>query len=198
MYRGVRPLLRGQRQWAFALVEDDGLVLVSQYLTLDVLLDGTAEHNLLEVLALIDERLGRVLVGYAYHVLLDDGSSVEVLCDIMARSADNLHTPLERLMVGLSTYEGRQERVVDVDDMVGVTLYHLRRDDLHVASQDDKRNTLLLKNFQLESLLLGLVLLRDGEAIVGDAETLGYGAQILVVAHDAGDVYIPLAGRVTR
>ena len=98
-------------------------------------------------------------------------------------------------MIGLGTYEGGQERVVDVDDVVRVGGYHLIADNLHVAGQHDKRDVLLLQqlHFGLLHLCLVRVVFLNAPDIVGDSELFGYIAQVFVVGDDAGDVTGKLA-----
>ena len=55
-------------------------------------------------------------VGDARDVLLDDRAGVELLGDVVRGRADDLHAALERPLVRVRAGEGRQERVVDVDD----------------------------------------------------------------------------------
>ena len=49
-------------------------------------------------------------------VLLDDRPGVELLGDVVRGRADDLHAAVARALVGVGAGEGRQERVVDVDD----------------------------------------------------------------------------------
>ena len=63
-----------------------------------------------------DEIFRRVAVADALDVLLDDRAFVEIGGDVMRGGADQLDAALIGLVVGLGALEGRQERVVDVDD----------------------------------------------------------------------------------
>ncbi len=65
------------------------------------------------------ELLGGVPVVDAPGVLLDDGALVQLGRHVVAGGADQLHAPLEGLVVGPGPGEGGQERVVDVDDAPG-------------------------------------------------------------------------------
>ena len=163
-------------------------------------LDGTREDNLLEVLALEHQGLGRVLVGDADDVLLDDGTGVELCGDVVARGADDLHAALIGLMVGLGADEGGQEGVVDVDDVVGIGGNHVVADDLHVAGQDDEGDAVVAQELHLGLLYLALVgpVLVDGEDVVRQAELVGHVAQVLVVGDDAGNLDVELTGLPAR
>ena len=182
------------------LAEDDGLVLVGENLALDVFGDGPREYNLLQVLSLVNETFGRVLVADARHVLLDDRSRIEFGGHVVAGGTDDFHAPRPCLMVGLGTDEGGEEGVVDVDDVVGIGGNHLVADDLHVARQHDEGDALAAQQLHLCGLHLGLVgvVLLDGPDVEGDVELFGDVAQVLVVGDDAGDVHLPLARLVAR
>ena len=125
------------------LTEDDRLVLVGEDLAVDVFAHGAREDYLLEVFSLHDEVGRGVLVGDADDVLLDDGACVEFGGHVVAGGTDDLHAALPCLVVGFGTDEGGEERVVDVDDVVGVGLNHLLRNHLHVAGKDDERDAVV-------------------------------------------------------
>ena len=110
-----------------------------------MLRDGVGEHDLLQVLALQHQTLWRVLMRDARHILFDDRTGIQLSRHIVRRGTDDLHTALVGLMVGFRTDECRQERVVDVDDVVRVLGDHLVGDNLHIARQHDKRDVLLLQ-----------------------------------------------------
>ena len=78
----------------------------------------------------------------AGDILFDDGAGIEVCRDIVARGTDDLHAPLVGLMIGLRPDEGRQERVVDINNVVRIFGYHLVADNLHVSGQYNERNVL--------------------------------------------------------
>ena len=47
--------------------------------------------------------------------------------------------------------------MVYVNDMVGIRLYHIVADDLHISCQDNKGDSLLLEQFHLSLFHLSLV-----------------------------------------
>ncbi|MNI59286.1 hypothetical protein D3C73_1144430 [compost metagenome] len=55
----------------------------------------------------------------------------------MGGRSDNLHPALVGLCIGFAANERRQERMVDIDNPVPVMLNERRRNNLHVAGQDD-------------------------------------------------------------
>jgi len=57
-----------------------------------------------------------VAVRHASDVLLDDGSLVQLLRDVVAGGPDQFYPTLERRMVGLGAGKGGKKGVVDVDD----------------------------------------------------------------------------------
>ena len=180
------------------LAEDYRLVMISQNLVLDMLLHCTREHYLFQILTLEHKCLRGILMRYAHHVLLYDRTCVELGSNVVARSTYNLHTPLVCLVIWLGTYKGRQERVVDIDYAVRETLYHLLRDNLHIACQHYEVNVFLLHQFQLSLLYLLLVrpILVYRPYIIRYAKLLSHIAQVLVVAHYAGDVALQFTSLV--
>ena len=91
-------------------------------------------------------------------------------------------------MIRLRPDEGRQERVVDVDDAVRVGRAELVRDDLHVARQHDEVDLLVFEERELLVLNRSFGLLRHLEHRVGHGEVLGHVPQVLVVRHDLYDL----------
>ena len=75
-------------------------------------------------------------MGHATHILLDDRTLIQFTGDVVGGGADNFYAALFRLMIGLGADEGRQKGVVDVDDPTLPSVDKIRREDLHVASQD--------------------------------------------------------------
>jgi len=180
------------------LSENHSLVLVGKYLSLDVLCHCAGEDDLFEVAALQHQRIGSVLVGDAHDVLLDDGAGVEFGGHVVGGRPDDLHSSLVCLVVGLRSDECGQEGVVDVDDVVRVRLYHPVADHLHVAGEHDEGDVLILEYLHLPGLNLGLVVGGDGKAVIRDSELLADVAKVFVVADDARNLDVPLAGVVTR
>ena len=74
------------------------------------------------------------------------GALVEVRRRVVRRRADEVHAARVRPVVRLRTDEGRQERVVDVDDAVRVGRAKFVRDDLHVAREHDEVDLLSLRS----------------------------------------------------
>ena len=85
----------------------------------------------------------------ARAVLFDDGALVEVGRRVVRRRADELDAARVRPMIRLRPDEGRQERVVDVDDAARVGRAELVRDDLHVSSEDDEVDLLVFEEREL-------------------------------------------------
>ena len=96
--------------------EDDRASAIHQNAVLHVEADGLREHAALHVLAEGHHVRRGVSVRNAGNVLLDDRPLVQVSGHIVGGRTDQLHTTLVSLRVGARTLEGRQERVVDVDD----------------------------------------------------------------------------------
>src|ERR1700694_3374235 len=94
-----------------ALIEHHSLVPVEQHPVLDVPTHGTGEHNLFQIAAFLQQVVKRITVRDAHHILLDDRTVVEYLGDVMTGRADQLHTPRESLVIGLSANKSGQKGV---------------------------------------------------------------------------------------
>ena len=127
-------------------------------------------------------------MGDAGDVLLDDRTLVQVGGHVVGGRADQLDAAIVGLRVGARALEGRQERVVDVDDAALHGAADLVGEDLHVARQDDELH--LFGGDQVEELALRLNLrvLRDGDVQEGDAVELGDGRQVRVIADNRDHV----------
>jgi len=56
----------------------------------------------------------------------------------MARRSDQLHSSQERLMVGLGPDEGGQERMMNIDNAIGIVGNKVFAQHLHIAGQHDQ------------------------------------------------------------
>ncbi len=70
-----------------------------------------------------------------HHILLYDGTGIQLCGNIVAGSSNNLHSTFKRSMIGLRSHKCRKERVMNVDYPIGISVYHLLGNDLHVARQ---------------------------------------------------------------
>lgn len=171
---------------------------VEQHTALGDILHSSGEHVALDVATGVGELLGAHAVVHAHDILLDDGTLIEVAGDKVGGRADNLHTAVIGLVVGLGALEGRQEAVVDVDDTSRHGLAQLRRQDLHIAGQNNQVNLVFLNQLQDTSLLLGLGGGSDGKVHEGDVIGGGQGGEIGVVGDDQRDFNVKLAGGLTE
>ena len=77
-------------------------------------------------------------MGNADDILLDDGAIVENLGNVMTGGADKFHTTLEGLMMRFAADKRRQERMMDIDDVVRRILANkIQGKNLHVTRQND-------------------------------------------------------------
>jgi hypothetical protein len=134
-------------------------------------------------------------VGHARDVLLDDRAGVELLGHVVRGGADDLHPALVGARVGIGAREGRQERVVDVDDRRAHRPQERRREDLHVAGEHDQVE---LARQRVEQLRLGLGLGVTGDRDVPerDVEARRLALQLAVVGDDQRDLRVQLAAPV--
>src|ERR1044072_8421734 len=88
--RSPAPPRRARRP----LARDDRLVAVQQDAVLAVVAQAAREDRALDVAGVLDHLLPRVAVVDADDVLFDDGAGVELLADVVAGGADELHAAL--------------------------------------------------------------------------------------------------------
>ena len=84
--------------------------------------DRAGERDGLDVTAERHEVLRAHVELDARHLLLDDGSLVEVFRDVVRGRADQLDAAFVRLVIGARALERRQQAVVDVDRTAGEAL----------------------------------------------------------------------------
>ena len=150
--------------------------------------EPTGEHGTLDVPTNAQEIINRVAVVDPAGVLLDDWSGVQFRRHVVARGTDKLHTPFERLVVGPSTGERRQEAVVDVDDTAGVAGTDIGREDLHVAGQDHHVGSSSVEMGHNLGEGLGAAPGDDRHVEKVDPVPLDERAEVGVVGDDGGDV----------
>ena len=154
--------------------------------------DRAGQDDFLEIPAEADQILHGLAVAHPQDVLFDDRSGVERLGHVMARGPDYLDSSLAGGVVRPRSREGRQKGVVDVDDPVRVRRDELRREDLHVAGEDDEVDPFPVQERELFRFDGVAVVLRDGQDPELHAESLGHGLEFRVVPDDHRDLDLPL------
>ncbi len=149
---------------------------------------GPRQHLAFDIPADRDVILGRLRMGDAGDVLLDDRTLVEIGGDVMRRRADQLYAALIGLLVGVRPLERRQEGVVDVDDLPRHLLAQRIRKHLHVAGKHDQLGAGLLDHFHQLGFGPGLVLLGHLDAMEGDVVVDDHLLVLEMVGNDADDV----------
>ena len=64
-----------------------------------------------------DQRFGGLGVVHPHHVLFNDGAFIKFCGHKVGRGADEFHTALMGLAIGVGTLEAGQERVVNVNNL---------------------------------------------------------------------------------
>jgi len=98
------------------LSEDYGAVLVQHHAAFEVIFDTARQNAGFDIAPGGDEIIGRHCVADAFGFLFDDRALVEVRRDIVRGRPDQFHPAFISLMIGFGPLEGRQERVVNIDD----------------------------------------------------------------------------------
>ena len=116
----------------------------------------------------------------ADDILLDDGAIVEHLGDIVGGGADELNAALKGLVIGPRADECGQERVVNVDQVLGADGgCELGGEHLHVSRQHDQIALMLTNERKLFLLGFALIFFRHRHddirnvVEVGDALVVG-------------------------
>jgi hypothetical protein len=110
------------------------------------------------------------------------------------RRADDLDAALERLVVRAGADEGRQQRVVDVDDPVRHPADEVVAEDLHVAGQHHQVDPLGLEQLDQAGLLAALSPSTIGTWWNGTPKKRQVSAWSGWLLGDEGDVGVQLAG----
>ncbi len=177
-----------------ALGEDDRLVRVGEDAIAEVPADGAGEDKALEIAAFLDQVGELVVLGDTGDVLLDDGAFVEDFGDVMAGGADQLDPACEGGVVGACSCEGRQKRVVHVDDALGIGADKLRREHLHIASEDGQVDGMAAQQVHLSLFDINLVGRSDRQIVEGDFVEVGERLCCVVIADDEREIAGQLSG----
>ena len=129
----------------------------------------------------------------ADDVLVDDRAVVELGGHVVRGDADELHAAVVRLVVGATAAERREERVVDVDDPFRPPSAELRREDLHVAREDDERDAVRGEDVLHRALLFRFRRGRDRQVVELHTEPARDLALVGVVADRHRDLHRELA-----
>ena len=81
----------------------------------------------------------------------------------MAGRSDEFDALFKGPMIRSRSTERRQERVVNVDDPLRVTIHKMAAQNLHIPSQNDEVNLILLQECELPLLSLKLVVFHGDE-----------------------------------
>src|SRR5437868_2911585 len=95
--------------------------------------DGACEDGSLDFSADTYEFLQSMTVGDACDVLLDDRTRVELFGHVMSGGPDDLHATIQGTTIWVGPDEGRQKRMVDVDDWRPDSVDEVAGQNLHVA-----------------------------------------------------------------
>ena len=114
--------------------------MISEDFSFNVLSNRTGEDDFFEVTSFGNEGFWRVTMCDANDVLFDDGAGIEFGSDVVTCRTDNFDAAGEGLMIRFCADEGRQERMVVVDNIVRIFRNHIIADNLHIAGEDDERD----------------------------------------------------------
>src|ERR1700721_1670545 len=95
----------GSGSRALRLLKDHGLVAIQQDAIFHVPAYGPRQHHFFNVAALLDQVVDSVAMVDGDDTLLDDGTVVEYLGNVVRGGADELDATLKRLMVGFGADE---------------------------------------------------------------------------------------------
>ncbi|CAF3651502.1 unnamed protein product [Fusarium graminearum] len=170
-----------------------GLVTVEEKPLLSIPPHSSGKNLALNIGTLLRQILGAHGVVNTGNALLNNGTLIQISSNKVSGGTDNLDTTLVSLVVRLGSLERRQETVVDVDDASRHGLAQCRRENLHVTSQDNKFNAVLLAELKNLSLLLSLGILCHGEMVELNSVALGEGGVLGVVGNNNGNLHAKLA-----
>src|SRR5579875_3089959 len=88
--------------------------------------------------SLADQIACGIAVVDVNDILGNDWPFVQLICDVMRCSSNQLDSPVKSLLIGIRAYERWKETVMNVDDFVGMCGDKERLQNLHVACQDQE------------------------------------------------------------
>lgn len=135
---------------------------------MDMSVDRTRQNLAFHIAAKAHIIFGTLRMCHTDDVLFDDWPLIEVGSNIVRSGADKLYPAFESLLIRVRTFEGRKERMVDIDDPPRHRLTHLVRQNLHIARENDEIRSGVVYDPHLGGLRLSLVFLRDPDVMEGD------------------------------
>ena len=116
------------RTWIYSagLFENNRALTIAQDAIFREPLDRLGQGATFFVLTNGNQFLRRTRVIHTDHVLLNDGTFIQVTGDEVGGGTDELNATRVCLLVGVGTLEARQEAVVNVDDLALELLTQLR------------------------------------------------------------------------
>jgi hypothetical protein len=158
--------------------------------------NGARKDDALYVAPFADQILHGVAVADANDILFDDRPFIEIRRDIVTGRANEFHTSLIRLRVGIRADKGREERMMNIDDLIGIMRNKRFRQYLHVAREHDEIDLQRCQQFQLSRFLCLLRIPCNGKDMVGYPVPFGQRAQSFMIAHDDDEIGGQLAQMV--
>ena len=191
---GVEIFVVGLR---LVLLKDNRFISVEQNAIFYVPANGSREHHFFDVTSFLDEVVNGVAMVDADHILLDDGAVVQYLSHVVSGCSDQLDAPLKCLMVGLRSDKRGQERVMNVDQILGTNRGdEISRKHLHVAGEDDEIAAVFPKQRNLLLLRLVLVFLRYRDHEIRHAVEVGDSLVVWMVGNNKRDFAAQFAALV--
>ena len=152
MTRGEKP--RALHLAPF-LVKHDSLVSVAEDAAAHVRANGAGENHALQIAAARNQILHLVAMRDPRHILLDDWAIVQHVGNEMACRTDELDPARVGRVVGPGSSEGRQKRMMHIDDGGRVAGHECGRENLHVAGQYHEFDAVLREQFELAGFGFG-------------------------------------------
>ena len=84
-----------------------------------------SQNQTLQIPSFSHQIAHRIFVRNSNHILLDDGTVVQPLRDVMAGGADDFHPVFISLLIWIAADKRRQKRVVNIDNLIRIRLDEL-------------------------------------------------------------------------
>ena len=142
----------------------------------------------LGITAFANQILHLIAMAHMHRRLLNDRAIVEVLCHVVGRGTNQLHTPLPGSVIRLRTLKSGKEGMVDIDHR-GKTTEEIRTQHLHVFSQHGELNAVALQQLEHARLRFGLGGRSHGHASKRHSEFLTERFKIRVIGHHQSNLH---------
>src|SRR6266487_627645 len=170
------------------MLKHDGFVLIHQHTIFCVQAHCFGQHSPFHVATLADHITRRIAVVSVDDILSNDWPFVQVLGNIMSGCSDDLDTTLEGLVIRIRSNKRREKAVMDIDNLVRISVHKTRLQYLHIAGEHEE---IYFAPEEIEHmhLIFLAMLFPDRKVVVRNMIALCNRLQVRMIAENAGNFH---------